>query len=474
MGDRLTDAFNKTPDVPLTVGVWMFIGVLVCQLTACEVLPTRRTVAREVAASSSKIEISGDNRETQRELLEEAGGDATTRLKRFVQADQAIDNGVLLAGNEVNLLIDGPATYRAMFDAIRKAKRTIYLETYTIADDEVGKQFAEALLERCRAGVAIKVIYDAVGSWASSDAYFNHLRSHGIEVHEIRPVDGVDVLAFWRANQRDHRKMLVVDGKTAFIGGINISSVYSSGSSGSGSLDERKQDGDSEWRDTQVRIDGPAAARIQELFLATWAKTGGTGAETDSRDLPMPKPVGHDLVRVISTKGGGDSYAIYKAYLAAIALARERIWITQAYFLPNDEFLGALKDAAKRGVDVRILLPGFTDSTIALQASHSNYEDLLEAGVKLYERNDRLLHAKTAVIDCLWSTVGSSNLDYRSFVHNDEANAVIFGQEFGEQMEALFRSDLKRAHQVELAQWEERSLWKRLKERFGVLFYYLI
>ncbi|MBC7945163.1 MAG: cardiolipin synthase B, partial [Burkholderiales bacterium] len=221
MGDRLTDSFNKRPDVPLTVGVWMFIGALLCQLAACEALPTRREVALKVAGSSSKIEISGDKRETQRELLKEAGGDAPAHLKRFVQADQAIDNGALLAGNEVKLLIDGPATYRAMFDAIRKAQRTIQLETYTLADDKVGKQFAEALLERRAAGVAIKVIYDAVGSVTSSDAYFNRLRFHGIEVHEFHPVDGVDVLAFWRANQRDHRQMLVVDGKTAFIGGIN-------------------------------------------------------------------------------------------------------------------------------------------------------------------------------------------------------------------------------------------------------------
>ncbi|MBA2350980.1 MAG: cardiolipin synthase [Burkholderiales bacterium] len=471
MGDRLTGTFNKRPDVPPRVSASMFIGVLLCQFAACAALPTQKQVAREVATSSSKIEISGDKREPQRELLKQAGGDETTHLKRFVLADQAIDNGVLFAGNEVKLLINGPATYGAMFDAIRKAKRTIHLETYTLADDEVGRRFAEALLERRAAGVTVKVIYDAVGSLTSSDAYFNRLRSHGVQVREFRPVDGVDVLAFWRANQRDHRKMLVVDAKTAFIGGINISSVYSSGS---GSLGERKEDGDSEWRDTQVRIDGPAAARIQELFLATWVKTGGAGAESDVRARALPKPVGHDLVRVISTTGGGDDYGIYKAYLAAIAVARERIWITQAYFLPNDEFLGALKDAAKRGVDVCILLPGFTDSRIVLQASHSNYEDLLKAGIKLYERDDRLLHAKTAVIDGLWSTVGSSNLDYRSFVHNGEANAVIFGQEFGGQMDALFRSDLKHAHQVELAQWQKRSLWKRFQERFSVLFYHLI
>lgn len=452
----------------------MLLAGLLVNLTSCHALPTRKEVLHEAAASTA-VEVSGEKGEQARQLQKDAGGDQTARLTRFAKADQAVGGGQLIAGNKVTLLIDGPATYQAMFAAMRKATRTIHLETYTLADDKIGKQFADALLERRAAGIKIEVIYDAIGSVNSSPEYFDRLRAHGIQVHEFHPVDAPDLLLFWRTNQRDHRKILVIDSKTAFIGGINISSVYSGrASSGSSSGSKKDPDLESRWRDTQVRIDGPAAAKVQELFTRAWARTGTDTAEVGHSASPAPKSAGHDVVRIIASEGNGDSYGIYKAYIVAISLARERVWITQAYFLPNDEFLEALKSAAKRGVDVRILLPGFTDSKIVLEASHSNYEDLLEAGVKLYERDDRLLHAKTAVIDGLWSTVGSSNLDYRSFLHNDEANAVILGQDFGTQMEALFQADLKHAHQIEVGQWERRSIWQHMKERFSVLFYYLI
>jgi cardiolipin synthase A/B len=177
-------------------------------------------------------------------------------------------------------------------------------------------------------------------------------------------------------------------------------------------------------------------------------------------------------VRVVASTRGKDEYSIYKTYLNAILLAQWRIWVTQAYFSPNDQFISALEDAARRGVDVRIILPGFTKYNYILYTSRAHYTELLKAGTKLYELKDRVLHAKTAVIDGMWSTVGSSNLDYLSFLHDNEANAVIAGRDFGQQMETLFQLDLDHAQSIELEKWKRRSVWERMKEQFFSLFKY--
>jgi cardiolipin synthase len=402
-------------------------------------------------------------------VLERAAGDAgdAEYLKQFILAEQGITGSPLVGGNRVTLLVDGTAAYKAMFDAIKRAKYHIHLETYVLADDPIGRQFADLLLERRAAGVVVKVIYDSIGSIRSSSEYFNRLRKGGVMVHEFHPVNPTKDLRFWRFTQRDHRKLLIVDGKVAFTGGINISDVYSSGSSIG---KPEKHDTESRWRDTHVRIEGPAVAEFQRLFLRIWAEEEENGLA--EHNFPPLKNVGDELVRVVASTGGDDEYSIYKAYLAAISLARERIWVTQAYFTPNDEFIDALKDAARRGVDVRILLPGFSDHKMVLYASRAHYTELLKAGIKLYERKDRLLHAKTAVIDGLWSTVGSSNLDYFSFLHNNEANAVILGQNLGRQMEQLFQLDLSHAQSIELEKWKKRPPWERLMEKFSVLFKY--
>ena len=440
-------------------------------LSSCASLPNREEVLGEGNHGSAVLQLkdAGGHLSAQRSecVLDHAAGDPeeAEQLKRLVHAEQNITGRPLIAGNRVTLLVDGPTAYKAMFDAIEKAKDYIYLETFTLADDQLGHRLADLLLERRSAGVEVKIIYDAIGSFSSSSEYFDRLRSGGVLVHEYHPVD----IRVWRLTQRDHRKLLIVDGKVAFTGGINVSDVYFSSSPSSNKV--KKHDTKSSWRDTQVRIEGPAVAEFQKLFLQTWAQ----GEEKDNHTEQAPPPLNNvddDLVRVVASTGGKDEYSIYKTYLNAILLARWRIWVTQAYFSPNDQFISALEDAARRGVDVRIILPGFTDSRFILYTSRAHYTKLLEAGVKLYERDDRLVHAKTAVIDGMWSTVGSSNLDYLSFVHDNEANAVIVGRDFGQQMENLFQHDLSHAQSIELEKWKQRSIRERMNERFFSLFKY--
>ncbi len=449
-----------------------FVCGLMQLVSGCASLPNREEVLAESARGADRPQVKGSkgnlSAQKSEHMLERAAGDVeeAEQLKRLVQAEQGITGLPLVAGNRVTLLIDGPAAYKSMFDAIEKAKDHILLETFVLADDEMGLRLAHMLLERQAAGVEVKVIFDAIGSSSTSSRYFDRLRAGGVSVHEFQPVG----IRIWRLRQRDHRKLLIIDGSVAFTGGINISEVYSSGSSLSSDR-VKKHDTKSRWRDTDVRIEGPAVADFEKLFLQIWAQ-GGEKSNNVEQDFPPLNDVGHDLVRVIASTGEKDGYSIYKAYLSAISIARWRIWVTQAYFSPNEQFLSALKDAARRGVDVQILLPGFTDSPFILYTSRAHYTELLEAGVKLYERDDRVLHAKTAVIDGIWSTVGSSNLDYLSFLHNDEANAVIVGRDFGEQMENLFQLDLSHAQPIELEKWKRRSAWERIKERFVSLFKY--
>jgi cardiolipin synthase len=382
----------------------------------------------------------------------------------------ALSQTPLYMDNEVRLLIDGPATYESMISAINGAKHHVLLESYIFADDEVGTMFAELLKKRSREGIVVKVIYDSFGSSGNEVAFFEQMQAAGIELLEfnaLNPLKGDTPLDF---NNRDHRKILVVDGTVAFTGGINLSSTYSTNSSWPTSADP-KQSG---WRDTHIEIRGPAAEGFQQLFLQSWVVMGGdsvTSLYTPTDEAGS----GREIVAILSARGGDEVRSeIFEAYLSAIAVAKKRIWITQAYFAPDKEFMDALKRAARRGVDVRVMVPGVSDSNAALNASRSRYRELMEAGAAVYERQNALLHAKTAVIDGIWSTVGSSNLDNRSFLHNDEANAIIIGHRFAEEMQVQFEKDERSSVRIDLSSWKDRSFWKRLKEKLSWIAEYWI
>jgi len=390
-------------------------------------------------------------------------------LKRFIRIDETITGRPLYSGNQVRLLIDGPKAYEAMFEAMRKATHHIHLETFILDDEEMGQKFADILIERRQAGVEVRMVYDAFGILNAEEAFFNRLREHGIELYKYNPLDPTENLQVWQINERHHRKILVVDGRVAFAGGMNISSVYTHSSfsppMGKSKLKDR-------WRDTHLRLDGPVAAELQTLFLTLWAKLHDTAPLTGSEYFPDLPPVGSKLVRMMVSAAGDQEVDIYKVFLAVFHQAESRIWITQGYFSPDQRFLNVLKNAARRGADVRLLLPGATDSWITINSSRAHYSELLKAGVKIFERKDALQHAKSAVVDGIWSTVGSSNLDYRSFLHANEANAIIYGSEFGSRMEDVFRADQKKNVEITLENWKKRSLIQRSAEVLGSMFDY--
>jgi cardiolipin synthase len=289
-----------------------------------------------------------------------------------------------------------------------------------------------------------------------------------IEFHPVNPLVGGNPL---NLNVRDHRKLLIVDGVIAFTGGINLDRNYSSSSRS----ERRERSEPLGWRDTHIEVRGPAVAGFQRLFFNNWREAGGAPEADVGRYYPAPRRAGRDLVRVLSAAGGDSQVSpIRVAYGEAMTAAASRIWITQSYFGPDRALLAIMSGAAARGVDVRIVVSGISDAATMLWVSRSCYGELLEAGVRIYESEDIMLHAKTAVIDGAWSTVGTSNLDYRSFIHNHEVNAVVVSASFGAEMEALFRSDMARSREITLEQWRQRPWLDRIREMLSrVVLYWL-
>jgi len=396
-------------------------------------------------------------------------------LARHLALEQEVSGTPLSLGNRVVLLEDGPDTYAAMLSAIVAARDHINMETYIFEDDEAGRRFADALIVKQAQGVQVNLIRDSVGTLHTPAEFFKRLTDAGIAVVEFNPVNPLAAKAGWEVNQRDHRKLLVVDGRIAVLGGINISSVYSGGSSsvgGSGRSGGKADDKDHlPWRDTDLQVEGPVVEQMQKLFMETWE--GQRGSALSRRDyFPTLTSRGKAVVRAIGSTPEEPFSQIYVTLISALNSADTEILLTNAYFVPDPQLMDALTRAAMRGVDVKLIVPSISDSSLVFHAGRSHYETLLAGGVKIYERREALLHAKTAVIDGVWVTVGSTNLDWRSFLHNQELTAVILGSEFGAKMREAFERDLAVSNQITLEAWRGRGVGTRTKEWFGRLWEY--
>ena len=437
-------------------------------LGACTALPTIAPQPAEAAGTTGVLidgshgPLSEDARNRVLTRLKAAGQD-TDILERHLAFEQEIVGTPLSAGNKVSLLQDGPSTYQALYAAMAGAISSIDMESYIIEDDEVGQRFAKELKAAAARGVAVNLIYDGVGSLDTPQPYFDDLAAAGVSTLQFNPVDPLKARAGWDVNQRDHRKLTIIDGRTAFVGGINISSVYSGGSFSQRSKERPGHGSKVPWRDTDLQIDGPVVGDFQKLFMDTWRRQKGkplAGADY----FPEIGRQGDVVVRAIGGTSTDPSSQIYATLVSAIRSSSTSILLANAYFDPDPQLLGAIRDAAKRGVDVQLLLPSVSDSWLVISAGRRHYGELLEAGVKIWERQGALLHAKTTLIDGVWSAVGSTNLDWRSFLHNDEIDAVVLSASFGDQMRAAFQEDLKQSQPLTLEQWSHRGLTQRLQE----------
>ncbi len=360
--------------------------------------------------------------------------------------------------HRLRLLKDGAQVFPAMLEAIANAQSTICFETYILEDDRIGNLFADALIERAQAGVEVNLIFDTWGS-SVSDGYLDRLREKGVRVLPFRPLlQSLQSIKLVRQfSRRNHRKALIVDSQLAFAGGINISTDYAP-----------REEGGAGFRDTHLEFEGPAAVELQYFFLRTWRRHKGAPIDK-SRYLHegrRPDP----LVHVVTNDMHRGRVSIRLSYRKAIREAREKIYITNAYFLPTLGVLRGLCDAAKRGVDVQIMVAGTTDVTVVKLATRTIYGRLLRAGIRLYEWHGRVLHAKTAVIDGHWATVGSSNLDQQSLRLNMEVNAIIEDGRFARSVETMFHEDLEHCEEISLASWRQRPWWERIASWAAYLF----
>jgi cardiolipin synthase A/B len=358
------------------------------------------------------------------------------------------------AGNQLRVLQDGKETLPAVFQAIRSACRYVHLEYYVMEDVHVhGESLSELLIAKCKSGVQIAIIFDAVGSSRTPPDFFAGLQRHGVHVLPFNPVNPLKLRSRYSLNCRDHRKILIVDGMIAMVGGINMSRAYESDPV------QRR------WRDTDLQVQGPAVAHLQRLFLEHWCSHGGTALEERGFYPPLPQP-GQDRVAIVASgprRGGSRFYDVLRAALRA---AQRRIWITAGYFLPTPELMNELAQAAGRHVDVKLLLPSHNDSVAALAVQRSTYARLLDAGVEILERNSVILHSKSAVIDQSWSCVGTSNIDARSVRYNDEVDAIVVGTTTAARLAQLFLDDVSKARRIEPAAWRARPVLQKVREAF--------
>jgi len=363
---------------------------------------------------------------------------------------ERVTNATLLGGNDVRLLIDATENYPAWLSAIRSAKKHIYFESYIIHDDSEGEIFAEALIEKAKAGVDVKLIYDWLGGFGKTRRrYWRKLRDAGVDVRCFNPPSLSDPL---RVLSRDHRKCLVIDGTTAFVSGLCVGKAWVG--------DPEKNI--SPWRDTGVQINGPAVADVEAAFAQVWAICGSPldPENITSRDaLPL---AGDTDVRIIqSTPGGSHVYRIDQILAASV---QRTMWLTDAYFIGVPSYLQSLYDAAEDGVDVRILVPQSTDITLIRDTTRTTYRPLLEAGVRVFEWNGPMVHAKTAVFDGRFSRVGSTNLNIASWFNNYELDVFIESEEFGEKMSQMFLKDLQNSTEI-LLDDEYAKLKKRKRSK---------
>jgi cardiolipin synthase len=368
----------------------------------------------------------------------------------FYPTLEAYAGAPIVVGNDVRILLNGEQIFPAVLEAIRSAKSSITYAQYFVDDGPVVDDVVAALAERCRAGVPAHVLLDGVGAVSMSDRHIDELKTAGCDVRTFRPLRP---WALRRANNRNHRRILVADGRVGITGGSGVSRKWM----GNGLIEDH-------WRDTDVRIEGPAVEWLQAAFVENWLETTKEALGGEAY-FPRPKQGrGNVAAQIVRSSPAGGSFAMYSTMLLALNSARRSIRITNPYFLLDDAMRDAILSRLQRGVTVEVLVPGTIDHKFVRQASRATWGPLLQAGVKIYEYRPALLHSKTIVIDGTWATVGSTNMDNRSFAMNEELNLIVYDRVIGARFEEIFAADRRHSRQITYDEWQRRGLTARLFE----------
>jgi cardiolipin synthase len=374
----------------------------------------------------------------------------------FLSSITATTGVPFLGGNRFRLYNNGDQFYPAMLDALHAARVSITMEAYIYWDGEVGRRFAEVLSEKARQGLTVKLLLDAVGSSTIGREILDILESGGCQIEWYNPV-------FWftagRSNNRTHRKSLIIDGRLAFTGGAGIADQWM------GNAESPEH-----WRDIQISVEGPGAVPLQTGFGRNWLETCGE-LLSGERFYPHVEPAGSLAVQTILSSPETGSSTVRILYYLSIVCARRFIYIANPYFVPDSVAIDILVDAKRRGVDVKIMVSGIhNDMAPARYGGIQLYGKLLEAGVEIYEYNRTMLHQKTMVVDGLWSTVGTTNFDNRSFSLNEESNVSAYDRETAQEFEKIFKADLEACKRIDLKSWKSRGLWTRFRGVLSLVF----
>ncbi|MCG2725394.1 MAG: phospholipase D-like domain-containing protein [Elusimicrobia bacterium] len=354
--------------------------------------------------------------------------------------------------NDINLISGGEDAFPLIIEKIKSAKKFIFLEVYSFGDDHIGRLFSEILAEKARQGVKVYIIYDSIGSIATGGNFFKNMKKKGIRVKEYH--QAVPWKPHWNLFRRDHRKLLCIDGETAFIGGFNITEYAAP-----------KSMGGRGWKDMAAEIKGDIVAAIEREFLFSWEMSPGDGDDIYSLNAGKKNDSSHKgtmIASIVSASGIRNMMSIRRSYKYAIEKAKEYIFITNAYFLPDKIIYRKLIKAAQKGIDIRIIAPSNTDHPYVRWASWALYTNMIKNGIKIYEWQGAILHSKAAIIDGIWSSVGSHNLDHRSLYYNLELNINIFDKTFGAKMEEVFFADLKNSRRITINDCVNRRLLSKI------------
>lgn len=377
--------------------------------------------------------------------------------KQQVRLANTLVESRLYTGNDIEIFTDGKSKFERLMQDIREAKDFIHLQYYIFENDKLGREMSSLLIAKAQQGVKVRVIYDHVGSYTINAKFFKRMRKAGVECYPFLKVTFATLAL--RLNWRNHRKLVVIDGKVGYIGGMNIADRYVTGNKGK-----------KPWRDTHLRITGPAIAGLYYSFAIDWNYMNRSLLTLPEKLATDTQCNGKDSIQIVPSgptgMWNGNSFVV----LRAISMAKKCLYIQTPYFLPNDALLKALQVAAMSGVDVRVMIPRRTDSVILRHASGSYIKECMLAGIKIYLYEEAMLHSKVVIVDDDFVTTGSSNFDFRSFEHNFECNALVYSREFNRRMKETFINDQHSSTRLSLARWRRRPLWTKAFESIARLF----
>jgi cardiolipin synthase len=376
----------------------------------------------------------------------------------FFRTIEAHTDAPIVGGNRIEVLLNGDGTFPVMLRDIGRAKSTITFAQYLYEDGSIARELAQAFAERCRAGVQAAILLDSHGSAKAPSEIIATMKEAGCRVEYFRRVEAKGIIFPWKLlhyNYRSHRRVLVIDGRIGFTGGYGISEAWTGNGRTAG-----------HWRDTNARIEGPVVKFLQAAFAESWLEATGIAIGGDAY-FPRIEAAGNVTAQIVKSSPTGGSFQNYMLFLLSINSAKKTILITNPYFIPDDVMTEALVKAAGRGVRVVVLLPGEIDSHLTYTTSRSHYGALLLGGVQVFEYKGSLMHAKTIVVDGVWSTIGSTNFDNRSFALNQEINLTVYDSGIARGLEKIFQEDLKYSHQITYEQWRSRGIFERLIELFA-------